>query len=116
MNNYIMPANPNHLINGDQHNQLDNYINMLMNHPNRLMIRSILLTLIDCTIIYNNLNNGEMEEIDGIQNNANNHILPQNDQWLINSIMELVNNSTLAQRIHIFDAILNIFRNNYIAG
>lgn len=118
MNNLIVQANQmnqNH-VNNQLNNQLNNYINMLMNHPNRLMIRSILMTLIDCSIIYDNLNNGELAEVNDIQNDVNNHILPQNDQWLINSIMELVNNSTLAERIHIFDAIVNVFRNNYIAG
>jgi hypothetical protein len=105
-----MQANQNPL-NNQLNNQLNNYINMLMNHQNRLMIRSILMTLIDCSIIYDNLNNGEVAEVNDIQNDVNNHILPPNDHWLIDSIMNLVNNATRAERIHIFNVIVNIFQN-----
>ena len=115
-NQLVIPANPIPLMNMQTQQQLDNYIEMLMNIPGRIKLRTILLTAIDCSIIIDSLNNGDQMEVNNIRNQAYNTILEQNARWLLESIMQIVNNATPAQRVHIFNRIANLFRNPNIIG
>ena len=94
----------------------DNYVNMLMAHPNRILLRSILLTMIDHTLIYDNLNNNERAQANNVYNNANNNILDLNAQWLVDNIMNLVENAIREDRLHMFQRIAALFHNNNIVG
>jgi hypothetical protein len=96
--------------------QLDNYLLMLLTIPDRILLRFILITLIDGYILYDDLNNDEQVDVINLRNDAYNRILDPNAKWLLDSIMEIVVNATHAQRIHIFNRIVNMFRNPNIAG
>jgi len=113
MNNLNNMANQNQInplpLNNMQENELDNYLNMLMARIDRILLRSILLTMIDYSIIYDSLNNQERIEANNIRNNAMNHILDANSQWLVDSIMNLVDHATVEQRIYIFNRIAALF-------
>ena len=94
-----------------------NYVNMLMNHPERIRIRFTLLVLIDYSIVYNNLLiNGDRNQMNNIRNDAYNHILGPNAEWIVNSIMELVDVANNEQKAYMFDYISNLFRNNQLNG
>jgi hypothetical protein len=116
VNPALIPANPIPLMDIYTHNQLDNYINMIMNLHRRIKIRSILLRLIDCSIIYEYADNGDKIEINNIRREARNHIVDPNDMLLLDAIMQIVEHATPAQRIHIFNRIAKLFHNNIIVG
>jgi len=96
-------------LNNMQHAEFDNYLNMLMARIDRILLRSILLTMIDHSIIYDTLNNQERLQANNIRNGAMNHILDQNSQWLVDSILNLVEHATVEQRIYIFNRIAALF-------
>jgi hypothetical protein len=115
-NQNIIPAHPIPLMPLQQQIDFDNFIDMLIQRIDRVRIRSALLTLIDCSIIYDNMNNNERIQVNNVVNAARNNILDENSQGLINSIMNIVYHATVEQRIHMFDRIAMLFRHNQMAG
>ena len=117
MNNpLLLAAIPVPQMNIQIQQQFDNYIIILRTVPEHILLRSILITLIDGYIMYDELNNGERDDVINLRNDLYNRILDPNAKWLLDAIMEIVGNATYLQRIHIFNRIVNMFRNPNIAA
>lgn len=88
----------------------DRYIDMLKNLPDRLLARSILMTLIDYEIIYLRLDNAERQRMDRIRDHACQEIEGEDVRSIVLGIMDVVSNSVREHRVYIFNRIVSLFR------
>lgn len=88
----------------------DRYIDMLKNLPDRLLARSILMTLIDYEIIYLSLDNAERQRMDRIRNHAYQEIEGEDVRSIVLGIMAVVSNSVREHKVYIFNRIIGLFR------
>jgi len=110
MENIIIPAHPiPNMSLGDQI-RLDQYLINLENSPSRLILRSVLITLIDYEIIYAGLGQADRQRMDDIRNQVREHLRGAEDYLLVEYIMGIVVQATRQQRVIIFNRVTNLFR------
>jgi hypothetical protein len=110
--NDLIPANPIPLMPVHHQNILDDHIERLILLPDRFKIRSNLISLIDCEILFDTLGNNHYNDIMVIREEIMNRHMNANGLYIQNTIMNIVRNSTARQRIHIFNRITMLFRPN----
>ena len=85
------------------------YIAMLVDLPDRLLARSILMTLIDYEIIYHLLSNGERQRMDRIRDHARQEIEGEDVRSIVLYIMTIVTNASRENKIYNFNRIVHLF-------
>jgi hypothetical protein len=88
---------------------LNRYMAMLVDLPDRLLARSILMSLIDYEIIYPLVGNGERQRMDRIRDHARQEIEGEDVRSMVLHIMNIVKNTTRVQKIYIFNRVVNLF-------
>jgi len=110
MENIIIPAHPIPNMRLSEQMRLEQYIVNLENSPNRLILRSTLITLIDHEIIYVGLGAADRQRIDDIRNQARQNLQNADNYLLVEYIMGIVVQATQPQKVIIFNRITNLFR------
>ena len=91
-------------------NHLSRYLDMMEDMPDRLLIRSILMNLIDYEILYDSLGNDQRQRIERIRQHTRQQIEGEDVRAMVLYIMTIVKNTTRPQKIYIFNRIVNLFQ------
>ena len=88
---------------------LDFLLELLCDLPDRVLLRFVLLTLIDCELLRELTPPVNHAHIEIIRNTVLNYNFGENATWLRDAFMELVRTYGTEQKHYIFNTIANIF-------
>lgn len=88
---------------------LDFLLELLCDLPDRVLLRFVLLTLIDCELLRERLPLANHNHIEIIRNTVLNYNFGENAIWLRAAFMDLVQSYGTEQKQYIFNTIANIF-------
>ena len=98
-------------IHHDMVHYLTQNIHNLLHLPERFQVRAILITLIDCEIIYDSLNNAARLQVDELRNEISNEMaqLQNNSVTVIDDILQIVQNATHEQKQYLYNYIKDLY-------